>query len=50
MERFLMEKFELEEIIIKQQHKDESTEFYFDKDFINYLIAHEYLFVFKKEG
>jgi len=50
MERFLREKFELEEIIIKQQHKDESTEFYFDKDFINYLIAHEYLFIFKKEG
>ncbi|MBA7504850.1 hypothetical protein ES706_03508 [subsurface metagenome] len=48
MERFLREKFELEEIIIKQQHKDESTEFYFNKNFVNYLIAHEYLFVFRK--
>lgn len=50
MERFLKENFELEEIIIKHQHKDESTEFYFGKKFLNYLIAHEFLFVFKKEG
>ena len=50
MERFLRENFELEEIIIKHQHKDESTEFYFGKKFLNYLIAHEYLFIFKKEG
>lgn len=49
MERFLKEKFELEDIIIKEQHKDESTEFYFNKNFVNYLIAHEYLFIFKKE-
>jgi len=50
MERFLRENFELEEIIIKHQHKDESTEFYSGKKFLNYyyLIAHEYLFIFKK--
>lgn len=48
MERFLKENFKLEEIIIKKQHKDQSTEFYFKKGAINYLIAHEYLFIFRK--
>ena len=48
MKRFLNEKFELEDIIVKLQHRDKSTEFYYDKDVISYLIAHEYLFIFKK--
>lgn len=48
MNRFLEEGFELEELIIKQQHRDKSTEFYARKDIGHYLIAHEYLFVFKK--
>ena len=48
MKRFLNEKFELEDIIVKLQHRDKSTEFYYNKDVISYLIAHEYLFIFKK--
>lgn len=48
MEHFLREKFILEDIIIKQQHQDSSTEFYYRKENINYLIVHEYLFIFKK--
>ncbi|MCW4023735.1 MAG: DNA methyltransferase [Candidatus Bathyarchaeota archaeon] len=38
--------FSLKEIIIKVQHNDKSTEFWFNK--IDFLIAHEYLYVFEK--
>ncbi len=38
--------FILEEIIVKEQFRDESTEFWHGKDAIRYLLAHEYLFVF----
>lgn len=49
MERFLKDsKFEIEEIIIKTQHQDKSTEFYRNKFSKNYLLSHEYLFVFSK--
>jgi SAM-dependent methyltransferase len=48
LNRFLAERFQLEEIIIKEQHGDRSTEFYLNKDSVDYLIAHEYLFVFRK--
>jgi len=48
MDRFLKEKFQLEDIIIKLQHKDKSNEFYYNKNFIKHPIAHEYLFIFKK--
>lgn len=48
MKRFNDEKFELEEIIIKSQHRDQSTEFYFNSNNLNYLISHEYLFIFQK--
>jgi hypothetical protein len=38
-----------EEIIIKEQHQDKSTEFYFrNSSRLRYRIAHEYLFVFSK--
>ncbi len=48
MKRFKDEHFELEEIIIKSQHRDQSTEFYFNSNNLNYLISHEYLFIFQK--
>jgi methylase of polypeptide subunit release factors len=48
MERFQRARFEVEEIIIKEQHRDESTEFYFNKNSVNYRLAHEYIFVFLK--
>jgi len=48
MKRFQEEDLALKEIIIKLQHKDSSTEFYFNKGLGNYLLAHEYVFVFEK--
>jgi len=51
MERFLADnKFVPEEIIIKTQHQDKSTEFYCNKILENYLLSHEYIFVFRKTG
>ena len=39
------------EIIVKLQHQDTSTEFYFGKsEELPYRIAHEYLFVFRKRA
>lgn len=50
MNIFIMNGFKLKEIIIKEQHNCSSTEYWrnisIEKNF--YLIAHEYLFVFKK--
>lgn len=50
MNIFLNTGFKLKEIIIKQQHNCSSTSYWEDicikRNF--YLIAHEYLFVFKK--
>jgi len=40
--------FELEDLNIKIQHGDSSNEFYRNKDSLKYLIAHEYLFIFRK--
>lgn len=49
METFLKEDFKLKDIIIKMQHKDFSTRFWYTKrDKIDFLIAHEYLFIFGK--
>jgi hypothetical protein len=49
MQRFEQEDFQLRDIIIKIQHKDSSTKFWYTKrDKIDYLIAHEYLFIFSK--
>lgn len=52
MQKFLEVGFSSEEIIIKKQYKDRSTEFYLKKgkkhDILRYRIQHEYLFVFQK--
>lgn len=48
LENFISNGFELKEIIIKQQHNDRSTMFYRNNK-LNYRIAHEYLFIFKKK-
>ncbi len=41
----LEEGFELNDVIIKSQHRDRSSEFYFGKKRPGLLMAHEYLFV-----
>jgi len=49
MERFLKVGFRLKDIIIKTQHKDSSTRFWYTKrNKLDFLIAHEYLFIFGK--
>ncbi len=40
--------FELQDIVVKTQSKDRSTEFYFNTDSFRLRLAHEYLFVFRK--
>lgn len=48
-ERFENEDFQLRDIIIKVQHADSSTRFWYTKrKKIDYLMAHEYLFIFSK--
>jgi len=50
MERFLKEGFKLKEIIIKAQNRDSSTRFWYtQRDKLDFLIDHEYLFVFTKQ-
>jgi tRNA G10 N-methylase Trm11 len=50
MERFEQEGFQLTDIIIKTQHKDTSTKFWYTKQKkLDYLMAHEYLFIFSKK-
>jgi len=49
MDCFLAENFSLKNIIIKTQHQDMSSEFYYRKDNVGLLIAHEYLLVLRKE-
>jgi DNA modification methylase len=41
--------FHLEDIVIKTQSKDRSTEFYFKTEDFRLRLAHEYLFVFRKD-
>ena len=49
MQCFLKEDFKLRDIIIKTQHKDSSTRFWYTKrDKLDFLLAHEYLFIFGK--
>lgn len=49
LERFLKEDFKLNNIIIKTQHNDASTRFWYTKrDKVDFLIAHEYLYIFTK--
>jgi tRNA G10 N-methylase Trm11 len=40
--------FATEDIVIKTQSKDRSTEFFFKSESLRLRLAHEYLFVFKK--
>lgn len=48
--RFRKQGFKPEEVIIKAQHQDSSTGFYFQKaEVLSFLIGHEYLFVFRNE-
>jgi DNA modification methylase len=48
LNRFREIGFKLEDIIIKTQSKDRSTEFYFKVDHFRLRLAHEYLFVLRK--
>ena len=45
--QFTKARFELQDIIIKTQHRDRSSEFYLRSD-KQLLLAHEYLFILKK--
>ena len=45
--QFTKARFELQDIIIKTQHRDRSSEFY-ARDNKNLLLSHEYLFILKK--
>jgi len=47
LEQFLIEGFELENIVIKTQHKDRSTEFWVGHKSDILLMAHEYLFIMR---
>jgi DNA modification methylase len=48
-ERFLQEGFRLRNIIIKAQNNDSSTRFWYARrDKLDFLITHEYLFIFSK--
>lgn len=40
--------FSVEDIIVKTQSKDRSTEFFYKSQGLRFRLAHEYLFVFKK--
>ena len=49
MQRFEQANFRLQDIIVKIQHKDSSTKFWYTRrEKIDYLMAHEYLFIFSK--
>ena len=40
--------FEIEDIVIKEQHKERGTTFYSNNNKIKHIISHEYLLIFKK--
>ena len=48
MDQFMKAKFELQDIIIKVQHRDRSSEFYVRSNSGRMLLAHEYLFILRK--
>ncbi len=45
---FVQEGFELETTVVKTQHRDRSSEFYYSRAGQNLLMAHEYLFILRK--
>ncbi|MDD4375761.1 MAG: DNA methyltransferase [Clostridia bacterium] len=49
MNIFIQNKFTLKEIIIKEQHNCKMTDYWRNKKIDFYLLAHEYIFVFKKD-
>ena len=49
IECFLDVGFETEEIVVKPQHKDRSSEFYVGRHAGNLLLAHEYLVILRNE-
>ncbi len=50
LETFLGEGFELDNIVVKTQHKDRSSEFYMSRDNNGILLlAHEYLFILSNQ-
>ena len=46
----MLDAFDLEDIVIKAQHKTSATGFWKTKNNKDYTLAHEYLFIFKKPG
>ncbi len=48
MKEFENAGFQIKDIIIKLQHQDQSTQFWYRNNNLDFLIAHEYLFIFKK--
>jgi hypothetical protein len=47
---FLSAGFQLESVVIKTQHRDRSSEFYFGHDAVGLLMAHEYLLILRNNG
>ena len=47
---FLTEGFQVDEIVVKSQHKDRSTEFYINRLGKHFQLAHEYLFILRKSA
>lgn len=50
MSSFLEEGFQIDDIIVKTQHRDRSSEFYARRNAGRLLMAHEYLFVLRPKG
>jgi hypothetical protein len=48
VKRFTSLGFEVEDVIIKTQNQDRSTEFYFKSLPVRFRLNHEYLLVFRK--
>ena len=49
LNQFMKARFELQDIIVKAQHRDRSSEFYLRND-KQLLLSHEYLFILKKSN
>ena len=48
MEIFVKNRFQLKEIIIKEQHNCKSTRYWENRNNKFMLLAHEYIFIFQK--
>lgn len=47
-EQFIDSGFKFKDIVVKLQHHDMSTEFWYNASSLDFMIAHEYLFIFRK--